>query len=92
MKLAVTDTNVLVHFLSFYSDRVMPEGASYLNGPRRQAANRLAKRGLLEKVSGPMGAGYRITDTGKSAAKDFMGNFASMALGDSAGLITTISD
>lgn len=68
MKLAITDTNVLTHFSAFYSDRVMPDSASYLNGVRKQAANRLVKKGLLEKVSGPMGQGYRITDDGKSVS------------------------
>jgi hypothetical protein len=50
------------------------------------------KRGLFEKVSGLMGSGYKITQAGKSAAKEFMGEFSTMALGESADMITTISD
>lgn len=68
MKLASTDHSVLMHFAGAYLGRVMPDGASYLNGVRRQAANRLVKKGLLARVEGPMGAGYRLTETGKKMA------------------------
>jgi hypothetical protein len=59
---------------------------------RHDPGDLLVKRGLFEKVSGLMGSGYKITQAGKSAAKEFMGEFSTMALGESADMITTISD
>lgn len=44
-----------------------PDGALFWNGPRRANANRLVKRGLLERKEHPFSAGYAITEAGKSA-------------------------
>ena len=68
MKLAETDQSVLDYICEFYNGRVIPEGMSFFNGVRKQAANRLVRKGLLARVEGPMGFGYRVTETGMSKA------------------------
>lgn len=68
MKLAETDQSVLDHICTYYSGRVMPEGVSFFNGVRRQAVNRLVRKGFVARVEGPMGFGYRATEAGMSKA------------------------
>lgn len=65
MKMTETQFNVLDYVNR--SHGFTPDGSLYWNGPRRSAANRLVKLGLLERTEYPRSSGYAITDAGRKA-------------------------
>lgn len=67
MKLAYTDAEVLLH-VKGQRGHVMQDSV-FWNGVRRQAANRLVKRGLLTTRNYANGGAYEVTDAGLAAAE-----------------------
>ena len=59
-----TEQSVFDYIHDHYDGRVVPEGVSFFTPDRKRAAGHIVDKGMLDRVSGPMGSGWRVSAVG----------------------------